>query len=358
MSFEVAAHELAVPGPVVLGVGGGVHAHVALAAANEALEGCLLPGVQHVVLTSGLGPTGPSKNTGSLLREGDVPNARGFGIFASYASISPGALHALRIPLRRGREFSESDVNGARRVAIVSDELAVRCWPGENPLGRRFRLTASGPLLEVVGVAGGVRTRPSSTAPLYPFVYVPLDQEYSPQFSVIVVTTGDPRPLVEPLRAAVTSVDPEMAVLEAQTLADRVGFVLTPLRVTALVLATLAAIGLGLAVIGLHGVITYFVNERTREIGIRRALGATGAGIYGLILRTGLVMLLSGVAIGVPIAFALSGLLRNLLFGIAPHDPMTFVGVPFALVAVGLASSCIAARRAARIEPTEALREL
>jgi hypothetical protein len=225
-------------------------------------------------------------------------------------------------------------------------------------LGRRFRLTAGGPLLEVVGVAGGVRARPSSTAPLDPFVYVPLEQEYSPQISVIAVTRGDPRSLVGPLRASVTSVDPEMAVMATQTLADGVGFMLAPLRVTALVLATLGAIGLGLAVVGLHGVVTYFVSERTRELGIRRALGATRAGIYVLVLRAGLVMLLSGVAVGVPIAFALSGLLRNLLFGIAPHDPVTFVGVPLALVAVGLASSCIAARRAARIEPSEALREL
>jgi predicted permease len=317
-----------------------------------------LPGVQYVVLASGIGPVGHSTSTGSLLREGAVPNARGFGIVARYASISPGALQALHIPLRRGREFSEHDVDGAPRVAIVSDELAARCWPDENPLGRRFRLTANGPLLEVVGVAGGVRARPSSTASLDPFVYVPLEQEYSPQISVIAVTKGDPRSLVEPLRASVTSVEPEMAVMATQTLADGVGFMLAPLRVTALVLATLGAIGLGLAVVGLHGVVTYFVSERTRELGIRRALGATRAGIYVLVLRAGLVMLLSGVAVGVPIAFALSGLLRNLLFGIAPHDPVTFVGVPLALVAVGLASSCIAARRAARIEPSEALREL
>jgi predicted permease len=317
-----------------------------------------LPGVQHVVLTSGLGPAGHSTSTGSLLREGDVPNAHGFGIVARYGSISPGALQALRIPLRRGREFSESDVDGAPRVAIVSDELAARCWPEENPLGRRFRLTASGPLLEVVGVAAGVRMRLSSTAPPDPFVYVPMDQEYSPQISVIALTPGDPRSLVDPLRAAVTSVDPEMPVMMAQTLADSLSIVLAPLRVAALVLSTLGAIGLGLVVVGLHGVITYFVSERTRELGIRRALGATRAGIYGLILRTGLVMLLWGVAVGVPIAFALSGLLSNLLFGIVPHDPVTFIGVPLALVAVGVASSCIAARRAARIEPGEALREL
>jgi predicted lysophospholipase L1 biosynthesis ABC-type transport system permease subunit len=219
-------------------------------------------------------------------------------------------------------------------------------------------LTASGPLLEVVGVAAGVRMRLSSTAPPDPFVYVPMDQEYSPQISVIALTPGDPRSLVDPLRAAVTSVDPEMPVMMAQTLADSLSIVLAPLRVAALVLSTLGAIGLGLVVVGLHGVITYFVSERTRELGIRRALGATRAGIYGLILRTGLVMLLWGVAVGVPIAFALSGLLSNLLFGIVPHDPVTFIGVPLALVAVGVASSCIAARRAARIEPGEALREL
>jgi len=175
---------------------------------------------------------------------------------------------------------------------------------------------------------------------------------------VLAVTTGDPAALVEPLRRAVSSVDPDLPLLETKTLAQGFDLMLAPLRVITLVVGSLGLLGFGIAVIGLHGVTAYFVSQRTREFGIRRALGATAAGIVAVVLRAGLKMLLLGIVTGVPVAFAVSGLLRTLLFGISPHDPLTFAAVPLLLVAVGLASSCIAARRAAGVEPAEALRDL
>jgi len=332
------------------------------------LEGLLeaarqMPGVQAAALTSALPAAvavGPNDVTGDLLGE-DQPsqfsNGRAHGWVAFYARVSPGFFQALRIPLRRGRDFTDQDTVGAPGVVIVSEQAGTRLWPGQDPIGRRLRLEHDGPPLEVVGVAGNTATNLLGVTG-YPFLYVPAEQHYSGRMSIIVRTASDPAAMVEPLRQTLRAVDVDLAVFDARTVADTVGLGLTPIRISALVFGSLGMLGFGIAVLGLYGVMAYVVSQRTREFGIRKALGASAPQVYSVVLRQGLRMLVYGVAPGLVVAFIAAGYLRHLLYGIEPHDPVTFVGVPLALVLVGLAAAYVPARRAAHVDPNIALRDL
>jgi putative ABC transport system permease protein len=319
-----------------------------LAAARE------MPGVDRAVLVSGLGAAG-SRAIGTLLTEGQTPGPNGRGSIAQYSSVSPGFFAALHVSLLRGRDFSDADVAASPRVAIVSPELAAECWPGRDPLGQRFRLSADQPLIEVVGVAAAIAT---GLRQPFPFIYLPLAQDQPRRLSLIVTTRDNPRALIEPLRRLVWRVDPSLPIDDVKTTAESLDVYMAPLRIAALVFGTLGVLGLVIAVLGLYGVMSYFVSRRTREFGIRRALGATRLNIHLVVLRSGLGMLLLGVGTGLPMAFLGSILLEHYLYGVSPHDAATFVAVPVALVCVGMAAASLAARRAARVEPSVALRNL
>ena len=173
-----------------------------------------------------------------------------------------------------------------------------------------------------------------------------------------MTTRGNPRALIEPLRRLVWSVDPTLPIDDVKTTAESLDVYMAPLRIAALVFGTLGALGLLIAVLGVYGVMSYFVSRRTREFGIRRALGATRLNIYQVVVRSGLGMLTLGIGTGVPIAFLGSILLEHYLYGISPHDVITFVTVPIVLLAVGVGAACLAARRGASVEPHAALRDL
>jgi predicted permease len=320
-----------------------------------------MPGVQSAVLTSGLPATGHSGAISYLLAEGQAPvrffHGQALGWSAGCARVSPGFFQTLRIPLRRGRDFTDRDAKDAPGVVIVSEETGTKLWPGQNPVGRRLTIDKDGPLLEVVGVVANTATDLQGGTG-FPFVYVPLEQHYAGRMSIIVRSASDPAPLVEPLRRTLRGVDADLAVFDARTVADAVGLVLTPIRVTAVVLGALGALGFGIAVLGLYGVMAYVVSQRTREFGIRKALGASAPQLYSVVLGQGFRMLIFGVVPGLVVAFIGAGYLRHLLYGIEPHDPATFVAVPVALVLVGLAAAYVPARRAARVDPNVALRDL
>jgi predicted permease len=320
-----------------------------------------MPGVQSAVLTSGLPATDQVGGVSYLLGEGQPPvkffHGRPLGWYAECARVSPGFFQTLRIPLRRGRDFTNRDTKDAPGVVIVSEETGTKLWPGQDPMGRRLMIDKDGPLLDVVGVAANTATTLQGGLHL-PFVYVPLAQHYSGRVSIIVRSASDPAAMVEPLRQTLRAVDQDLAVFDIGTVSDRVGLMLTPIRVTAVVLGALGALGFGIAVLGLYGVMAYVVSQRTREFGIRKALGASAPQLYSVVLGQGFRMLVFGVVPGLVVAFIGAGYLRHLLYGIEPHDPTTFAAVPAALVLVGLAAAYVPARRAARVDPNVALREL
>jgi predicted permease len=295
-----------------------------------------------------------------MLPEGWTPPTGVHGVsgyFAQYSAVSPGYFDTVGIRLLRGRDFNATDLQTSTPVVIISERAAARFWPHQDPIGKRLQIRGSGPWLEIIGIAANTEGGWNGDTPR-PFLYLPLEQNYGPTVSVVVRSTSNPASMIEPLRAAIRRADPNVAITAASTLADYVGLILVPIRITAIVLGSLGVLGFAIAVLGLYGVIAYVVSQRTREFGIRKALGASAPQLYAVVLRQGVRMLVMGVVPGVVIAFAGAGFLRHLLYGVEPYDPLTFTAVPLVLMLVGLAASVIPARRAARVDPNAALREL
>jgi predicted permease len=313
-----------------------------------------IPGVERAALASAL-PTMASR-AARLLRDDQPSDSFRGGTLAFYTQVSPGFFETMRIPLRRGRDFSVGDTVGAPAVGIVSESAARTIWPGGDPIGRWFSIRANGPLIEVVGVVADVPVffRRGTGDVL---VYLPADQDYSAAMSVIVAT-ADPAGVLDPLRRALRAVDPDLAVFDVETVEGAIDASRAPMRVVSMVLLSLGILGFAIAILGLYGVMAFFVSQRTREFGIRRALGASGAMIYSVVVRSGLSMLLAGVILGAFLTVIASGLLRRVLYGVDPLDVVTFTAVPAALVVAGLAACFLAARRAVRVDPNVALRDL
>jgi putative ABC transport system permease protein len=277
-------------------------------------------------------------------------------------SVSPGYFDTMKVPLRRGREFAARDnVLNAPPVAMINERLARRLWPaypnGQDPLGQHLRLgvdqTSSG--LEIVGIVADVRegglVRNAETE-----LYLPTSQ-YRPQRAGLVVRTdGDPRSFVNAIRGQVLSVDRDQPVTAVATMDELLEASVGQQRLTLWLLAVFAGVAVLLAVVGLCGVISYSVAQRTREVGIRRALGAQQSDILRLIVGQGIGLTLAGVALGIGGAFALTRVMKGLLFGVTAADPATFVEAAALFLVVALAASYLPARRATRIDPMEALR--
>ena len=278
--------------------------------------------------------------------------------------ISPGYLAALGIALTRGRAFDSRDVRGGLRVAIVSEDLAEALWPGEDPLGKRFACCegdAHHPVYKtVVGVAAAVRSQGPTIGP-YPEFYLPLDQAPDDvwnwiQRTMSIIVTGSHTPsLVAAIRAGVREVDGTVPVYAVSTMRDALRYATAPARFNTLLLSLLGMLGLVLAATGIYGVVSYFANLRTREIGVRMALGATTRSVLTLMMRQAMLPVAIGLGLGAAAAIAATRLLRASLFEVTPTDPLTFALVLTALVAVALIAVVIPARRASRVDPTRAL---
>jgi predicted permease len=297
-----------------------------------------------------------------------LPPPNGLPFFmASWTTVEPGYFATLRIPLVAGREFSPADRAGEPSVIIIAQATARQLWPGQNAVGKYVlshtarRSVPTGPPLPptnllVVGVARDLTadTPRGGMAPLV--VYAPLQQRYSPRLTIITRAAGGRR-LTNDIRALVQSMDPNLPILSARTLEDEItGPVETQLRVSASVSGSVGIVSLLLAAIGIYGVTAYVASRRTREIGIRLALGAQRADVLGMILRQGMALVVIGSAIGLMLAAAGSRLLTRLLFGVPPLDPVTFGGATLLFVIIGLAACYVPARRATRIDAMEALR--
>jgi predicted permease len=317
-----------------------------------------LPGANSVGIVETLPLGGATESTG--LRFSDSPNAaRKENPFANYTIISPGFFDAAGTPILRGRDFQETDAANSQPVAIINSAMAKKFWPGEDPIGKQV---APGsrlyPIETIVGVVADVKHLSLREEPP-PEMYVPYTQKVWPSLltmDVVLRTSVDPTAMTSSAREAVHSVDSDLPVAKVATLATLVDDSMTQQRFSVLLLGSFGAIALLLASIGMYGVISYSVVQRTQEIGIRMALGAERRNVLGMVLGQGARLSGLGIAIGIVAALAVTRLMDGFLYGVRATDPLTFVGVSLLLLAVALLACYIPARRAMRVDPMIALR--
>jgi putative ABC transport system permease protein len=273
----------------------------------------------------------------------------------------PDYFASVGIPLKRGRVFTEDDKPGTPPVILITESAARQYFPGEDPIGRTialgWRRGAGKPKAggAVVGIVGDVKDAGLNEADP-PQIYLPFRQWPVSSMTVVMKTSVPPLSLSEAARAQVASVDPNLPVSNIRTLDAVVAASISQQRFYMTLLATFAAVALVLAAIGIFGVLSYAVSQRTREIGIRMALGAQEGTVIGLIVRQAMLLVASGVAAGTVAALFLSQTMTKMLFNITPTDPTTFASVAGVLVAVALFASYLPARRATRVDPIVALR--
>ena len=323
-----------------------------------------VPGVEAVAATSGV-PFGRGGATRSFTVEGLVVPPDQPGPWGDYRAVSPDYFATLRVPLRRGRVFAETDGPDAPRVAVVDDELARRYWPGESAVGKRIaygtvRDSATGTdvprWIEIVGVVGHVKSEGLDADPRVQ-VYVPIRQLPSASPDLAVRTRGDPRRLLPAVRAAVHAVDPSQPLSHVATLDELVERSTGARQLAVVLLGAFAGLALLLASVGLYGLLSYAVSQRTREFGVRVALGAPRRNVLLLVVRQGMGLALAGAGVGLVGALALTRLLRSQLYAVEATDPATYAAMIALLVSVALAATLVPAVRATGAEPMHALRE-
>jgi putative ABC transport system permease protein len=313
-----------------------------------------LPGVDSVALAEHL-PLAMQIHTRGLQVEGQPEVDEKDWPEADVATVGPGYFRTMGIPLPWGRGFSNADGPEAPGVVVVNETAARRYWPGEEPLGKHLRFDDKGPWLAVVGVAGDGKYRTLGEDPR-PFVYQAFAQDYSSMMGVVVASRLDEGQLLAQVRHEIAALDPHAPIFDIKPMSEHLAVMLFPARMGAVLLAAFGVLGLVLASVGLYGVVAYSVSRRTREVGIRRAVGAGDGAVVRLVVGEGMVLVGVGVAVGLGLALAAGRFLGSLLYGIGAADPVTFVAVPLLLGAVALAANLIPARRALRVDPMEALR--
>jgi predicted permease len=269
--------------------------------------------------------------------------------------ISPNYFRTMEIPLR-GRDFTERDNKDESRVAIVNETFARRFFPGRDAIGRRFNFSGPDkPYWEVIGVAADGKYNSLGEDPKAAF-YRPLLRDYNTNATLVARTVGDPQSVLAALRSELQRLDPTLPLYNVQTLSDHMSVPLFPFRMAAIVMGSFGVLAIVLAAIGIYGVMSYVVVGRTREIGVRIALGAARRDVLLLIVGQGMTLAVMGLGIGLLIAFGVAQLLSKLLFGVSPVDPLTFVGVSLLLALVAALACYVPARRATAVDPLVALR--
>ena len=315
-----------------------------------------IPGVESASLATVV-PDGDDFSYHPFTGEGAVYSSDS-GHIALAESISPNYFRTLRLPLLRGREFTEVDGMNSPRVAIISRLMAERYWPAQDALGKHIkqgRPISKEPWLTIVGIVDDTKYNPYFQA-VDGVIYVPYQQHAAMSAGFLLRTKGDPLAFVSAVRAKIRTVDPEQPIYEPKTFALLTHEELVGIWFIAALMAALGVIALVLASSGVYGVMASSVTERTREIGIRLALGAERGQVLRWIAARGMRLAVIGLAIGLAVAFVLARVLASLIFGVSANDPLIFAGVPAFLAAVAIAACYLPARRAMRVDPIIALR--
>ena len=328
----------------------------------------VLQRVEHLpgVVTAGYSTSIPlawKGGTSGFYPEGLKAPVQGMAYDANHREVSSNYIKAMNIPLRQGRYFDSRDNVQSLPVAIINETMAREYWPGENALGRRFKLgdpdEPGKQWKEIVGIVADIRQmgidEPVKAEMYFPYQQIADWPGYMPR-DLAIRTTGDTSNLAGAVRQIIREVDPDQPVSNVATMAEVLGEEAGQRRMGMIMLVGFASLALLLASLGIYGVLAYFVTQHTNEIGVRQALGATPRNILLLVLKKGMGLTLVGVVIGLVASFALTRLMSSLLFGVKAADPLTFATVPFVLVMVALLACYIPARRATKVDPLVALR--
>jgi len=283
-----------------------------------------------------------------------VPLPKGQSSFEiDYAAADSGLLGSIGLGIIRGRGITAADAPGAPHVAVVNEEMARRFWPGKEAVGQSFRTDSV--VYQVVGVTRTTKVRSLGEEPR-PFIIASLTQEFSPVAMIVARTNGDADRTATQMLATVREIDPTLMVIQAKTMTRHLAAMLLPARLGAMAFTLFAGLALALAVLGVYGVVSYAVARRTREVGIRLAVGAQPRALVRLLMREGIGLVSAGTVIGLLLGFVSARVLQTLLFGVGTADPLTFIGAPALLLAVGALAALLPALRASRVDPAKVLR--
>ncbi|MGB8459352.1 MAG: ABC transporter permease, partial [Candidatus Acidiferrum sp.] len=316
-----------------------------------------MPGVRDAAVSSYI-PMGYDNSGVSVFPDGQIIDDKSNSEVVFDDLVQPRYFRTAGVPVIRGREFTDADSASAPLVAIINDTFAQKIWPGQDPIGKIFRTKKDGPPIQVVGL-----TRTGKYLFLYEtpqlYVYFPLAQRYSAGANLFVHTEGDPQQIVSAVRDQIRQLDASLPVFAVTTMEAHVryGKPLLPARLGAMLVGAFGLLGLILASVGVYGVVSYSVSQRTQEIGIRTALGAQRSNVLGMILKQGMRMALIGTGVGIVLSFLLFRGLRSVLYGVKSTDLATLAAVSGMLLAVAFVASYVPALRATRVDPVVALRE-
>jgi predicted permease len=310
-----------------------------------------LPGVESVGLVSEL-PLSGQPNDMPYTVEGRAPNSPNESFDNDFRRINQDYFRSLRIPLLRGRNFTPQEVRDSAKVLIVSESLVSQTFPNEEPLGRRLVMSFGNQAFEIVGIVGDIR-HGSLEAPPLPAMYMPA-MEFGE--NVVIRTRTDSSTIAAAVRRELAMIDPSQPIARVRTMDEWLGLSIAAPRYRTALFGLFAALALALSMVGVYGVMSYSVGQRTHEIGVRMALGARQRDVLKLVVRQGMSLVLVGVGIGLIGAFALTKVIASLLFGVGAKDPATFFGVAILLAAVAFVACYVPARRATKVDPLRALR--
>ena len=316
------------------------------------------PGIKSVGLTTNL-PFSDGGNVDGFIVEGQEPPEGGNITETEQAemqSVTPGTLQTLGIPLLQGRDFQYSDNRDSLRVAIVDEPLARRYWPKGDAIGERIQTTGDREWMTIIGIAGGVKHR-SLAEEKRPHIYFAMTQFPAPRAAFVARTDGPPEAAISTFRSAIRQVDAEMPLYMVRSMVEIIGQTLATQRLTNILLTAFAILALGLAAVGVYSTMSVYVGSRTKEFGIRLALGAQPGALRRVVMRQGMLLTAVGVLVGVAGAFALTRTIESLLFEVSTTDPIVFTAIPLLLVIVSLIACYTPARRATKVDPLVALRD-
>jgi putative ABC transport system permease protein len=313
-----------------------------------------LPGIKSAGATTGL-PLTLSLSGSDFRIEGRPEPEAGKEMIIYTRSVSPDYFGSLGISLIKGRDFSERDQSDAPKAAIINNDLARIYFPNEDPIGKRITFDDAQSWISIVGVIGDVKQLGLDSS-AKPEVYFPYPQMAAPSMSLVVRTASDPLSLAGAVKSQIQMIDKDLPIDEAKTMQQLLAESISGRRFNMLLLTVFAVVALVLAIVGIYGVMSYTVTQRTHEIGIRVAIGAQSRDVFRMVIGQGMMLAMIGVAFGLIGAFGLTRLMTTMLFGVEPTDPATFVSIALLLTAVALVACYIPGRRATKVNPLVALR--